>query len=80
MQTSLLKELQSGKSVLTLVAEGRDVNKTRAILQSLQLSEYEKLVAAYEDLKQHYDSLKTALIVAGIEVMEKDEGEISVSF
>ena len=79
-QSNILKELQSGKSVLTLVAEGRDVNKTRAILQSLQLSEYEKLVAAYEDLKQHYDSLKTALIVAGIEVMENDEGEISVSF
>lgn len=79
-QANILKELQSGKSVMTLVSEGRDVNKTRAILQSLQLSEYEKLVAAYEDLKQHYDSLKTSLIVAGIEILENEDGEISIVF
>lgn len=79
-QVNILKELQAGKSVLTLVAEGRDVNKTRAILQSLQLSQYEKLVHAYEDLKHNYDSLKTALITAGIEVEEEENGEIAIKF
>ena len=50
-QSNILKELENGKSVRTLVAEGRDINKTRAILQSLQLTDYEKIVSMYHDLK-----------------------------
>lgn len=84
---SIQSELKHGKSAEQLIAEGRDVMKVRAVLQTLQLTNYEtlahnynKLAEDYEKLEQDYNNLIVALNASNISIEIDEDGEISVIF
>lgn len=77
---SIQSELKNGKSASQLISEGRDVMKVKAVLQTLQLTNYETLAHHYAELEEHYNNLIVALRAANIEIEENEDGEIEVVF
>lgn len=75
---NMIKQIESGKSARELIAEGRNPMMVNGILNTLKLTEFERLTNKYNELVQEHDALLQALSVANINVIFDDDGNISI--
>lgn len=66
---SIIKQIKEGRVAQELIEEGKDVFKTKAILQLLHATDYETIVQQYHDLEHEYDMMKQAIFDYGLELV-----------
>ena len=74
----IVKELREGKSVMSLLEEGKDVFRTKAVLQTLHMTEYEQLAFNYKTLQSYVNNLESAIKYANLSIEENEKGVIKL--
>lgn len=62
----IVKELREGRRVVDLIENGRDVFRTKAVLQTLTMTEYETICSKYNDLQKQIRQIDELLIKSGL--------------
>lgn len=72
----IVKQLKEGKRVMDLIEEGKDVFRTKAVLQTLQITDYERVTEQNIFLSDYLNKLEKAIKNFGLEIIEDQEGNL----
>lgn len=65
----IIKQIKEGRRVQDLIEEGKDVFRTKAVLQTLRMTDYETLCNQYRELAHEYDMIILAIKDYGLEIL-----------